>query len=56
MLDEPRCASLRAAQRGWDAYVPEMRHRLPEKQIGVKREFLQKLLKEVKMRNGSGGR
>jgi hypothetical protein len=36
-----------------DAYVGEMRRCLAAKQIGVKREFLQELLKEVRVRGGN---
>ena len=36
-----------------DAYVTEMRRRLMVKQIGAKREFLQELLKEVRVRGGN---
>ena len=32
-----------------DAYVAEMRRRLAKKQIGAKREFLQEVLKEIKI-------
>ena len=33
-----------------DAYVAEMRSRLVEKKIAAKREFLQEVLKEVRVR------
>jgi hypothetical protein len=36
-----------------DAYVAEMQRRLAEKQIGAKREFLQGLLKEVRVRDAN---
>ncbi len=36
-----------------DAYVAEMRRRLAAKQIGAKREFLQEVLKEVRVRGGN---
>ncbi len=36
-----------------DAYVAEMRRRLAANQIGAKREFLQELLKEVRVRGNN---
>ena len=36
-----------------DAYVAEMRRRLAAKQIGAKREFLQEVVKEVRVRGSN---
>jgi hypothetical protein len=36
-----------------DNYVGEMRRRLAEKQIGAKRQFLRKLLNEVRVRGSN---
>ena len=36
-----------------DAYVAEMQRRLAVKQIGSKREFLQEVLKEVRVRGSN---
>jgi chromosome segregation ATPase len=36
-----------------DAYIAEMRRRLAAKQIGAKREFLQEVLKEVRVRGNN---
>ena len=36
-----------------NAYVAEMRRRLVAKQLGARREFLQEILKEVRVRGGN---
>jgi hypothetical protein len=36
-----------------DAYIAEMRRRLVAKQIGAKREFLQEVVKEVRVRGSA---
>jgi hypothetical protein len=36
-----------------DSYIAEMRQRLVAKQIGAKREFLQEVVKEVRVRGNN---
>ena len=36
-----------------DAYIDEMRRRLVAKQVGAKKEFLQEVIKEVRVCGGS---